>query len=77
MNWETIKQIYYCVLVRKHKIKYLGGNRYRLTEHNNGQKCWSGEYKGVIPHGRHITYLKNKEKDLIDEYENGTLIKER
>ncbi|KKM69030.1 hypothetical protein LCGC14_1454980 [marine sediment metagenome] len=75
MNWETIKQIYYCVLIRKHKIEYLGGDKYRLIAYyKNGRKYWSGEYNGLVPHGRCIFYLENGKKDLIDEYENGTLI---
>lgn len=77
MNWKTIKFIYYCVLTKKEKIKYLGGDKYRLTTYyENGQKHWSGEYDGLIPHGRHISWYEDGTKKLTYEYihGNGTLI---
>ena len=80
MNWETIKYIYYHVLILKDKIEYLGEDKYRLTSyHKDGQKYWSGEYKDRVPHGRHMSWFEKGTKSLEYEYKNGNgiLIEER
>ena len=75
MNWETIKHIYYCVLVRNHKVEYLGEDEYIITAyHRNGQKHWKTGYRNGMFYGKSKTWLTDGTKYSEFEYENGKLV---
>ena len=75
MNWKAIKYIYYCVLIYRNKIEYLGGNKYKLTKYfNNGQKFWEIEYENFERHGNSIGWTCYGEEHYSDEYVHGKLI---
>ncbi|KKL09718.1 hypothetical protein LCGC14_2563050, partial [marine sediment metagenome] len=60
MNWETIKLIYYYVLVHNYKIEYLGKDEYALQSYyQNGQKIWRDEYKDGLWNGKCMRWFEN------------------
>ena len=76
MNWEAIKYIYRCVLIRKDKIEYLGGNKYSLSMYyQNGQKSWETEYENCERHGKTMGWSSYGIELYNDEYVHGKLIK--
>lgn len=74
MNFKSIKIIYTQILVLNHKIKYLGGDKYRLTRYfPSGEKCWDAEYKNEQRNGKIYWYFDTKQKYIEENYVNGHL----
>ena len=48
MTFDAIKYIYITVLKFNSIIKYLGADKYKITEYYNGNKYWEREYKNGI-----------------------------
>ncbi|KKK75078.1 hypothetical protein LCGC14_2877350 [marine sediment metagenome] len=76
MDWESIKHIYYWVLIRGLEIKYLGGDKYKIIEYySTGQKYWETEYKNGIQHGKSMSWHEDGQKWWESNYKNGIELK--
>jgi len=75
MNWETLKYIYYQVLIEKNTIRYNGDDKYTITSHYpNGNKMWEREYQNGQLHEKSIWWWENGNKVWEEEYQNGKRI---
>ena len=74
MNWETIKYIYQCVLVRNNKIEYFGNDMYKIIRCDINSKIrWTTEYKNNKRHGKNIAWDKSGNKHFEEIYVDGVL----
>ncbi|KKL51119.1 hypothetical protein LCGC14_2298670 [marine sediment metagenome] len=75
MTWKAIKFIYREVLICNSKIKYFGGNKYKITKYfDNGQKFWEAEFENDMRHGKSTGWTRYGEELYNDEYIHGKLI---
>ena len=71
MDWESIKHIYRNVLIDGVKIKYLGKDKYILTQfYSSGRKYREIEFKNGKQQGKDIVWYKDGTKERITNYKN-------
>ena len=74
MNFDGVKHIYKEVLVCGCKIEYLGGDRYKLTEHyQNGKKYLEGYFTNGNEHGKYTQWYEGGQKSWETEFQNGLI----
>ncbi|KKK75079.1 hypothetical protein LCGC14_2877360 [marine sediment metagenome] len=72
MNWDAIKHIYRNVLIDGIKIKYLGEDKYVLTQyHSNGEIYRKIKIKNGKRHGKSNAWYEDGTKEWEVHYKNG------